>query len=67
MQIRAERPSDEDEISALITAAFLTAEHSGGNEARIVQGLRQAKSLTLSLVATENNRIVAYVAFLRDH
>ena len=47
----------------MIAAAFLEAEHSGGNEARIVETLREAGSLTVSLVATENDRIVGHVAF----
>lgn len=62
MQIRAERPSDEQAISALITAAFLTSDHSGGNEAAIVEKLREANSLTVSLVATESDAIVGHVA-----
>ncbi len=63
MSIRSERPGDESGISAVITAAFLDAERSSGNEARIVDGLRKARSLTLSLVATENQTIVGHVAF----
>lgn len=63
MQIRAEQRSDEQAISALITAAFLTAEHSAGNEAAIVERLRQANNLAVSLVATEPDRIVGHVAF----
>jgi putative acetyltransferase len=63
MQIRSELPDDTDAISSVVTAAFLEAEHSGGNEARIVAMLRNAEGLTVSLVATENNRIVGHVAF----
>jgi len=63
MQIRGETAADEEEISSLITAAFLEAEHSGGNEAQIVQTLRVAECLTLSLVACENERIVGHIAF----
>ena len=63
VNIRSETPADEAAISALITAAFLEAEHSGGNEARIVETLREAGSLTVSLVATENDMIVGHVAF----
>jgi putative acetyltransferase len=63
MEIRPEIPSDEKAISELITAAFLEAEHSGGNEARIVDALRKAGSLSVSLVATENGEIVGHVAF----
>lgn len=63
MTIRAEVAADEEAISAVITAAFVGAEHSGGNEARIVEALRTARCLTVSLVATEHDRIVGHVAF----
>jgi putative acetyltransferase len=63
MEIRAELPGDETAISRLITAAFLEAEHSGGNEAAIVDSLRRAGTLAVSLVATEHRRIVGHVAF----
>jgi putative acetyltransferase len=56
-------PADEAAIASVITAAFLEAEHSGGNEADIVEALREASSLTLSLVATEDATIVGHVAF----
>jgi putative acetyltransferase len=63
MQIRSERPGDGEAISNVITAAFLEAEHSGGNEAQIVEGLRRDESLSVSLVAIENDIIVGHVAF----
>ncbi|NUQ16868.1 MAG: N-acetyltransferase [Sphingomonas sp.] len=63
MKIRSETPADAAAISSVITAAFLLAEHSDGNEARIVEALREAGSLTVSLVATEGDRIVGHVAF----
>jgi putative acetyltransferase len=56
-------PADAAAISTVITAAFLEAEHSGGNEARIVERLREAAALTVSLVATEDERILGHVAF----
>lgn len=63
MAIRPQLASDDEAISAVITAAFAEAEHSGGNEAQIVAALRNAGSLTISLVATEDQRIVGYIAF----
>jgi putative acetyltransferase len=63
MEIRSEIPSDEQAISTVITAAFLGAEHSGGNEAKIVEVLRSARALAVSLVATDEERIVGHVAF----
>jgi putative acetyltransferase len=63
VQIRSEKRGEEESISAVITAAFARAEHSAGNEARIVEALREAKSLAVSLVATENGRIAGHAAF----
>jgi putative acetyltransferase len=63
MKIRPEIPEDAAAISSVISAAFLKAEHSGGNEARIVDALRQANSLTVSLVAAEDAAIIGYIAF----
>jgi putative acetyltransferase len=63
VNIRSEILGDETAISRVVTAAFLEAEHSGGNEAKIVEALREAASLTVSLVATENERVVGHVAF----
>jgi len=63
MAIRPEVRGDEEAISAVITAAFREAEHSGSNEARIVETLRSARRLTISLVATDGDRTVGHVAF----
>ena len=62
--IRPEQKGDEAAISALTTAAFATAAHSNGTEAVIVERLRDAGELTLSLVATnEAGLLVGHVAF----
>ncbi len=63
MDIRTEQPADSDAIRALTTEAFATAPHSSGTEAAIVDGLRKAGALTLSLVAVEGEEIVGHVAF----
>jgi putative acetyltransferase len=63
VDVRSEIPTDAAQISSVITSAFLEAEHAGGNEAVIVDRLREAGSLSISLVARENNRIVGHVAF----
>lgn len=63
MQIRPEKPADEEPIRALTTSAFLTAEHSDGNEASIVDGLRSTGALTISLVAANDGNIVGHAAF----
>lgn len=67
MPIRLEQPGDADAIRALTTEAFATAPHSSGTEAAIVDGLRAAGALTLSLVAVEDDEksgeILGHVAF----
>jgi putative acetyltransferase len=63
MEIRPEVPSDAEAISNVITAAFVGAEHSSGTEASIVEALREARSLAVSLVAMEKESIVGHVAF----
>ena len=63
VRIRSETPVDETAISTVITAAFLEAEHSDGNEAKIVERLREGASLTVSIVAADGDRIVGHVAF----
>lgn len=63
MHIRPERRQDALTISQLTTEAFANAPYSGGNEARIVEALRDADAMTLSLVAEEGDRIVGHIAF----
>ncbi len=63
LQIRAEEPSDVESIGPLITRAFASAPHSDGTEATIVQRLRRAGALTLSLVAFQWETVVGHVAF----
>lgn len=64
MQIRDERDEDAAAIGEITAAAFAKAPHSCGTEARIVEALRRAGALTVSLVATpDDGRIVGHVAF----
>lgn len=63
MRVRHECPGDENAIARLITAAFLEAEHRDGTEADIVESLRAANALTVSLVATNEAGIIGHVAF----
>ena len=60
--IRAEQPGDAAAIASVTTAAFETALHSGGNEAAIVEVLRAAGALSVSLVAEEGGAIIGHVA-----
>jgi predicted N-acetyltransferase YhbS len=63
MQIRTERPDDANAISIVTEAAFKEAEHTSGTEARIVEALRAANVLTVSLVAVEDEVVVGHVAY----
>lgn len=63
MQIRLERPKDATTIRALTDAAFKGMRFSHQTEARVIDGLRAAGALTLSLVAIEGGDIVGHVAF----
>lgn len=63
MNIRTERPGDEVSISRLVDVAFAGVEHSNGQEASIVEKLRDSGDLTISLVVEEAGRIVGHVAF----
>ena len=63
MQIRLERPDDATTIHALTDTAFKGMPFSDNTEARVIDALRVAGALTLSLVATEGGEIVGHVAF----
>lgn len=63
MIIRAETASDSTVIRSVTEAAFLGAEHSSGTEGAIVDALRDAGALTLSLVAEQDGAMVGHVAF----
>ena len=64
MIIRDDLAADILSIRFLITEAFRSAPHGSGTEAAIVEALRSAEALTLSLVAVEDSgEIVGHVAF----
>jgi putative acetyltransferase len=63
MQIRQERPQDAATIRALTDVAFKGMPFSDQTEAKVIDALRSAGALTLSLVATEGGEIVGHVAF----
>lgn len=60
--LRAEAPGDADAIRSLIIEAFRRAAHASGTEAQIVDGLRTAGALSLSLVAEGNAGILGHIA-----
>ncbi|UJW73703.1 GNAT family N-acetyltransferase [Rhizobium sp. SL42] len=63
MIIRAERAGDEAAIGAVTAAAFAVMRYSDQTEPLIVDRLRDAGALTLSLVAEEAGAILGHVAF----
>lgn len=63
MEIRAELPGDVEAIRAVTTAAFENAPYSNRKEAAIVEALRRAGALSVSLVATEGDEVIGHAAF----
>lgn len=63
VRIRDETPADAAAIDELTEAAFRTLEISHHTEQYIVEALRQAGALTISLVAEVDGRIVGHIAF----
>ena len=62
MIIRDEEQHDAAAIRQTVQDAFQGAEHGSGTEGRIVDGLRSANALTVSLVAVEDGEVVGHVA-----
>ena len=61
--IRPERPADAQIIRQVTETAFAVAEHSAGTEGAIIDALRAANALTVSLIATINDDVIGHVAF----
>ncbi|KAE8162929.1 hypothetical protein BDV40DRAFT_264274 [Aspergillus tamarii] len=64
VRIRPETKSDVPAIEAVTSAAFLNAEHSEHNEQFIINGLREASQLSISLVAEDEatHTIMGHIA-----
>ena len=62
LTFRDETLEDAEAIRSLITEAFRDAAHSSGTEAQIVDDLRAAGALTLSLVAEDDDGIAGHLA-----
>lgn len=60
--IRLEQPSDTPAIHTLTAAAFSNAPHTDHTEHFIVDALRAADALTVSLVAVDGDVIIGHVA-----
>ena len=63
LEVRDERRGEADAIARLVTAALLDAAHADGTEAAIVDRLRSAGALAVSLVAVDAGRLVGHIAF----
>lgn len=63
LAIRPEEPGDEAAIRELTEAAFRSAPHSAGTEQDIIDGLRRAGDLSVSLVAEADGQIAGHIAF----
>ncbi len=63
MHIREETVSDIDAIAHVTICAFRDHPHSNQTEQFIIESLRRAGALTLSLVAEIDRRIVGHAAF----
>lgn len=61
--LRDERAADAPAIGRVIEAAFTGHPYSSGSESRIVEDLRAAGALAVSLVAVDEGEIVGHVAF----
>ena len=61
--IRDETDADVSTIAEVTVAAFKTLELSNNTEQFIIEALRAAKALTVSLVAEVDGRVVGHIAF----
>lgn len=63
IEYRLEQPADIDAIRELTRAAFAGHPYSQGTEPLIIDALREAGALDLSLVAELDGRVVGHIAF----
>jgi putative acetyltransferase len=63
MLIRDETDADVSAITEVTIAAFKTLEISNQTEQYIIEALRAAKALTVSLVADLDGRVIGHIAF----
>jgi len=61
--VRLERAGDEDAIAAVTREAFRFHPHGDHTEHRIIDALRRADALAISLVAEQHGVVVGHVAF----
>ena len=63
IEIRDENIADVNAITEVTVAAFKTLEVSNQTEQFIIEALREAKALTISLVADVAGRVIGHIAF----
>ena len=63
LEIRPECAGDADIIRGVTEAAFKCNDYSSGTEGAIIDALRDADALTISLVAVIDNETVGHIAF----
>lgn len=63
MMIRPERVGDLDAIGVVTQAAFRDVPYSDHNEHLVIERLRRAGALAVSLVAEENGAITGHIGF----
>jgi putative acetyltransferase len=63
MIVRPEKAGDEDAIAAVTIAAFAGKAYSDQTEHLIVERLRRAGALSLSLIGVEGDDVVGHIAF----
>ncbi len=63
MMIRDEQQGDHASIANVTARAFEGAEHSDQTEPAIIERLRAANALTISLVAVKEDELIGHVAF----
>jgi putative acetyltransferase len=61
--VRNERPGDQEAISQVTRDAFHSHAHSDQTEHLIIDALRSAGALTISLVAQRAGEVVGHIAF----
>lgn len=62
LDIRPETGADTGVVRDVVTQAFADVEHSDGSEPAIVDALREARALTVSLVAEQDGKVIGHVA-----
>jgi len=64
LRIEPERPGDAMEIGHITTVAFAPMPFSDGDEARVIDALREAGALSVSLVAiAAEGKLLGHIAF----